>query len=107
MNVLRFPSPCAFFFHCMFIVSSKGTIFIQKMIYGFFSLLSFYVFFFHLIYLTVTDYCSSLATQKLQFFCVFYFFLCYNDFSQDKRLNFLVFLSLLRRTQRLKLFCWV
>ena len=25
-------------------------------------------------YLTVTNYCSSFATQKLQFFCVFYFF---------------------------------
>ncbi|KAL2658491.1 hypothetical protein AAZV13_03G026400 [Glycine max] len=30
MNVLRFPSPCAFFFHCIFIVSSKATIFISK-----------------------------------------------------------------------------
>ena len=42
----------------------------RKMIYGLFSLLSFYVFFFHLIYLTVADYCSSFTTQKLQFFCV-------------------------------------
>ncbi|KRH04535.1 LOW QUALITY PROTEIN: hypothetical protein GLYMA_17G168100v4 [Glycine max] len=65
------------------------------MIYGFFSLLSFYVFFFHLIYLTVADYCSSFATQKLQFFASSIFVLCYNDFSQDKRLNFFVFLSLL------------
>ncbi|KAG4990912.1 hypothetical protein GLYMA_09G082800v4 [Glycine max] len=36
-----------------------------------FSLLSFYVFFFHLVYLMVAEYCSSFARQKLQFFCVF------------------------------------
>ncbi|KAL2962742.1 hypothetical protein AAZX31_17G162100 [Glycine max] len=73
---VSFSLSMCFFFHCMFVVFSKVTIFIRKMIYGFFSLLSFYVFFFHLIYLTVTDYCSFFATQKLQFFLCFLFLFC-------------------------------